>query len=122
MVSDSNDMKQEVSNGGASGCAAPSPSCLSPSSTPTQSGRQHTWCCLPQGYRDSSAVFSAVVRDALASWAPPLDCVVIGYADDILLSSATEDQCRKGSRTPFGSCLNYSFAVIADPAMYTDVA
>ncbi|KAL7845971.1 hypothetical protein AOLI_G00241630 [Acnodon oligacanthus] len=58
--------------------------------------RQYTWYHLPQGFRDSSAVFSAVIRDALASWAPPPDCVVISYVDDILLSSTTEDQCRKG--------------------------
>ncbi|KAL7869660.1 hypothetical protein AOLI_G00136480 [Acnodon oligacanthus] len=60
-------------------------------------GRQYKWCRLPQGFQDSSAVFSAVLRDALASWAPPPDCVVISYADDILLSSTTENQCRKGS-------------------------
>ncbi|KAL7887903.1 hypothetical protein AOLI_G00028770 [Acnodon oligacanthus] len=41
---------------------------------------------------------SLLSLDTLASWAPPLDCVVISYADDILLSSAIEDQCRKGSR------------------------
>ncbi|KAL7856406.1 hypothetical protein AOLI_G00200100 [Acnodon oligacanthus] len=107
MVSDLNDMKQEVSKGGAGGCAAPSSSCLSPSSTPTQNvnisapfvqGRQYTWCRLPQGFRNSSAVFFAVIRDTLASWAPPPDCVVISYADNILPSSTTEDQCRKGSR------------------------
>ncbi|KAL7869614.1 hypothetical protein AOLI_G00136020 [Acnodon oligacanthus] len=97
MVSDSNDMKKEVSKGGASGCAAPSSSCLSPS--PSCAGQSvNISAPFVQGFRDSSAVFSAVIRDALASWAPPPDCVVISYADDILLSSTTEDQCRKGSR------------------------
>ncbi|KAL7875348.1 hypothetical protein AOLI_G00103110 [Acnodon oligacanthus] len=60
--------------------------------------RQYTWCHLPKRFQDSSAVFSAVIRDALASWAPSQDCVVISYADDILLTSTTEEQCCKGSR------------------------
>ncbi|KAK1800694.1 hypothetical protein P4O66_005518, partial [Electrophorus voltai] len=61
--------------------------------------RHYVWCRLPQGFLDSPAVFSAVVRDALASWAPPEGCVIISYADDILLSSPTEERCVMGSRS-----------------------
>ncbi|MGL4645974.1 MAG: reverse transcriptase domain-containing protein [Cetobacterium sp.] len=58
-------------------------------------GRQYTWTRLPQGYIDSPAVFSAVVRDALCDLVLPTCSVVLQYADDLLVSAVSEKLCEQ---------------------------
>ena len=63
----------------------------------TYKGRQYTWTRLPQGYVDSPAAFSAVVRDTLDSFTPPLGCTLIQYVNDLLLTAETEELCKRAS-------------------------
>ncbi|MGL4599928.1 MAG: reverse transcriptase domain-containing protein [Plesiomonas sp.] len=64
----------------------------------TYRGRQYTWTRLAQGYADSPAVFSAAVHKTLAKMTDLPDSVcVLQYADDILVSGETKEDCEKAS-------------------------
>ncbi|XP_060779523.1 protein NYNRIN-like [Neoarius graeffei] len=59
----------------------------------THRGRQYTWTRLPQGFIDSPAVFTAVLRDALADLCLPRGSTVLQYADDLLVTAEDQDAC-----------------------------
>lgn len=59
---------------------------------------QYTWTRLPQGFRDSPAVFSSVVHDTLKDVKLPPDTCLLQYADDILVTGASEDMCAAASK------------------------
>ncbi|XP_060771513.1 uncharacterized protein LOC132882258 [Neoarius graeffei] len=59
----------------------------------THRGRQYTWTRLPQGFIDSPAVFTAVLRDALADLCLPRGSTVLQYADDLLITAEDQDAC-----------------------------
>ncbi|XP_016087946.1 endogenous retrovirus group K member 8 Pol protein-like [Sinocyclocheilus grahami] len=58
---------------------------------------QLSWSRLPQGLRDSPAVFTAVVHATLADAQLPPDTCLLQYADDILVTGASADQCAAAS-------------------------
>uniref|UniRef100_A0A673H911 ribonuclease H n=1 Tax=Sinocyclocheilus rhinocerous TaxID=307959 RepID=A0A673H911_9TELE len=58
---------------------------------------QLSWTRLPQGLRDSPAVFAAVVHATLADAQLPPDTCLLQYADDILVTGASADQCAAAS-------------------------
>ncbi|RXN21044.1 endogenous retrovirus group K member 11 Pol [Labeo rohita] len=59
---------------------------------------QYTWTRLAQGYVDSPAVFSAAVRRTLAKMTDlPSTVCVLQYADDLIISSETREDCEKAS-------------------------
>ncbi|XP_060754420.1 protein NYNRIN-like [Neoarius graeffei] len=64
-----------------------------PLSAFTHRGRQYTWTRLPQGFIDSPAVFTAVLRDALADLCLPRGSTVLQYADDLLVTAEDQDAC-----------------------------
>lgn len=64
----------------------------------TFQGKQLAWTRLAQGYVDSPAVFSAAVQRTLAKMTDlPSTVCVLQYADDILISGETEDDCEHAS-------------------------
>ncbi|KAA0721209.1 hypothetical protein E1301_Tti019666 [Triplophysa tibetana] len=64
----------------------------------TFKGQQYSWKHLAQGYADSPAVFSAAVHRTLAKMTDlPSSVCVLQFADDILLSGETEEDCEKAS-------------------------
>ncbi|KAG1958986.1 hypothetical protein F2P79_006885 [Pimephales promelas] len=72
-----------------------------PSFSPSQKQQpncQYTWTRLPQGFRDSPAVFSSVVHDTLKDVKLPPDTCLLQYADDILVTGASEDMCAAASK------------------------
>ncbi|KAL0153386.1 hypothetical protein M9458_051305, partial [Cirrhinus mrigala] len=59
---------------------------------------QYTWTCLAQGYVDSPAVFSVAVQRTLAKMTDlPSTVCVLQYADDLIISSETREDCEKAS-------------------------
>ncbi|CAM5089529.1 unnamed protein product [Natator depressus] len=58
----------------------------------TWEGRQFCWTVLPQGYRDSPAIFQRYMRQALEG-VDSARC--IQYVDDLLLMSGTEEEDRE---------------------------
>lgn len=58
---------------------------------------QLTWTRLPQGFSDSPAVFSALVHATLMDAKLPPDTCLLQYADDILVTGASEDLCTAAS-------------------------
>lgn len=52
-----------------------------------------TWIGLPEGYTDSPAVFSLVVRVSLKDLQVADDSRVLQYVDDLLIMSETEEGC-----------------------------
>ncbi|KAI2645593.1 Gag-Pol polyprotein [Labeo rohita] len=59
---------------------------------------QYTWTRLAQGYVDSPAVFSAAVQRTLAKMTDlPSTVCVLQYADDLIISSETREDCEKAS-------------------------
>ncbi|RXN24104.1 endogenous retrovirus group K member 11 Pol [Labeo rohita] len=59
---------------------------------------QYTWTRLAQGYVDSHAVFSAAVQRTLAKMTDlPSTVCVLQYADDLIISSETREDCEKAS-------------------------
>ncbi|XP_056619600.1 scavenger receptor class A member 5 isoform X3 [Triplophysa dalaica] len=64
----------------------------------TFKGQQYSWKRLAQGYVDSPAVFSAAVHRTLAKMIDlPSSVCVLEFADDILVSGETEEDCVKAS-------------------------
>uniref|UniRef100_A0A8C1PUS6 ribonuclease H n=1 Tax=Cyprinus carpio TaxID=7962 RepID=A0A8C1PUS6_CYPCA len=64
----------------------------------TFQGKQLAWTRLAQGYVDSPAVFSAAVQRTLAKMTDlPSTVCVLQYADDILISGETKDDCEHAS-------------------------
>ncbi|KAI5102916.1 hypothetical protein C0J45_6497 [Silurus meridionalis] len=63
----------------------------------TYRGCQFTWTHLPQGFVDSPAVFSTVVHRTLADIHLPETTCILQYADDILVTGLTEQDCHKAS-------------------------
>ncbi|KAI2647627.1 Gag-Pol polyprotein [Labeo rohita] len=59
---------------------------------------QYAWTRLAQGYVDSLAVFSAAVQRTLAKMTDlPSTVCVLQYADDLIISSETREDCEKAS-------------------------
>lgn len=50
--------------------------------------RQLTWCRMPQGYIDSTAVYSIVLQTTFRAWIPRNCSVLLQYVDDLLLCSS----------------------------------
>ncbi|XP_060764630.1 esterase OVCA2 isoform X2 [Neoarius graeffei] len=63
----------------------------------THRRKQYTWTRLPQGFIDSLAVFSAVIRNALCDLSLPQGSVVLTYTDDLLVSAESPEICRDAS-------------------------
>ncbi|KAA0723980.1 Retrovirus-related Pol polyprotein from transposon opus [Triplophysa tibetana] len=64
----------------------------------TFKGQQYSWKRLAQGYADSPAVFSAAVHRTLAKMTDlPSSVCVLQFADDILVSGETAEDCEKAS-------------------------
>lgn len=64
----------------------------------TYRGRQYRWTRLAQGFSDSPSVFSAAVQKTLARMTDlPSSVCVLQYADDIMVSAETREDCEKAS-------------------------
>ncbi|XP_044143040.1 uncharacterized protein LOC122932604 [Bufo gargarizans] len=60
---------------------------------------QVTWTRLPQGFGDSPAAFSIVLKATLEDWEPKRGSTLIQYTDDLLLSNSELEACEIDSRS-----------------------
>ncbi|CAM4530328.1 unnamed protein product [Leuciscus chuanchicus] len=58
---------------------------------------QYMWTRLPQGLKDSPAVFAAVVQATLKDVKLPPETCLLQYADDILVTGASAEMCAAAS-------------------------
>ena len=61
---------------------------------------QLTWTRLPQGFKNSSSLFSRALAANLANFpGQELDCVLLQYVEDLLLASTMQLRCLEGTKT-----------------------
>lgn len=60
-------------------------------------GAQYTWCRLPQGFCESPSIYAQIIHQDLNSLTLPGGSTLIQYADDLLLASKTQEDCRQDS-------------------------
>ena len=64
--------------------------------------QQTTWTRLPQGFKNSPAIFGEALASDLDSFQPEkYRCWLLQYVDDLLLAAETNEKCWKGAKTLF---------------------